>query len=269
MEIRNAVIFNGYDLRDYGLYVSGNKTFDSPTKEVTRVSIPGRSGDLISFTGRYTNVELTYDSILIKDYYKNAAAIRSILMSSEGYCRLEDSYHKDEYRMAHFMGPINFESVYLEAGQTTLSFDCQPQRWLKEGEKEIVITSGAAGTYTFLVYNPTLFESKPLFKIESAGKVTISSRQVATELAAKSYIEATYTSDTATHFIDCETMNAYGMTGDVKSNENSVVEVNDVVVGGDDTSSDVFPTLKPGTNEITVVAAASAVVSMTPRWYIL
>ena len=75
METMNCLIFNNYDLRDYAMYVSGDKTFDSPKKEYTKVSIPGRSGDLVIFDGRYSNVNLTYDAILIDNYEANAAAI--------------------------------------------------------------------------------------------------------------------------------------------------------------------------------------------------
>ena len=55
---RSKLIYNGIDLRQYGLYVSGDKTFNAPKKEYTKVSIPGRSGDLVISNGRYSNVPL-------------------------------------------------------------------------------------------------------------------------------------------------------------------------------------------------------------------
>lgn len=249
MEVmRNCLIFNGTDLRDYGLYVSGNKTFSSPTKEYTKVSIPGRSGDLVTFDGRYSNVTLTYDSILIRDYEKNAAAIRSVLLSPEGYCRLEDSYHPDEYRMAVFEGPIDFESVYLEAGTTTLEFNCRPERFLKSGEIPIDITNGN------YIVNETLFSSKPIISIEGYGDITF-------EFENLHPVEFNFNIPqlkTGSYFIDCEEMDCFSI--DVEGNY-----PNSYFIG------DEFPILTPGSNFITITKSNASVsrIAIIPRWYIL
>ena len=253
MEITHRLTFNGVDLRTYGLYVSGDKTFDSPRKEYTKVSIPGRSGDLIQFNGRYSNVSLEYGAILIRDYDTNAAAIRSILMSPTDYCRLEDDYNPNEYRMAMFEGPLEFETLYLEAGSTNLVFDCQPQRWLKSGETATNIGSSNSITIT----NPTSFNAKPLFYINGRGKIVFTFTYADSTTAS---MTINIPSDkSGKYYIDCETMDCYTTTANLNNNPNSYLTV------------DEFPVLKPGATTIafTKTSASISEFKVTPRWYIL
>lgn len=248
MEVaRNCLIFNGTDLRSYGLYVSGDKTFSSPKKEYTKVSIPGRSGDLIRFDGRYSNVTLDYDAILIKDYEKNAAAIRSILLSPDGYCRLEDTYHPDEYRMAVFEGPLNFDSVLLEAGTATLSFSCRPERFLKSGELSLDITNGGN------ILNETMFSAKPILKITGYGNLTFIFRGLSGTTSFSFNIPS---ANSGTYTIDCEEMDCTGPSG---------IYPNSFFTG------DKFPELNPGNNQITITKTNASISSIViiPRWYIL
>lgn len=252
MEVTNRLSFNGVDLRNYGLYVSGDKTFNSPTADYTRFSIPGRSGDIFAFNNRYGNVTVDYDSILIRDYAENAAQLRSILLSPTNYCRIEDDYNPDEYRMGIFIGPLNFDTLFLEAGTTTLSFDCQPQRWLKSGENEININ--AAST---TINNPTKFNSKPLIKIVGRGNYTFTftySDSTTSEFTFK--IPA---ANDGTYYIDCESMDCYKDPADTTVYPNSFITV------------DEFPVLKPGNTTIAITKPSTTVreIKLTPRWYIL
>lgn len=253
MEVTHRLTFNGVDLRNYGLYVSGDKTFNSPRKEYTKVSIPGRSGDLIQFNGRYSNVSLEYSAILIRDYDSNAAALRSILMAPTNYCRLDDDYNPDEYRMAMFEGPLEFDTLYLEAGATNLLFDCQPQRWLKSGETAVDIKSVATKTLN----NTTAFNAKPLIRVNGKGKVKFA---FAYADSTSGEITINIPSDkSGDYYIDCETMDCYTVTSGLNNNPNSYLTV------------DEFPVLKPGNTTITITKTSTTLSNMTitPRWYIL
>lgn len=289
MEMMNCLIFNGHDLRDYGMYVSGDKTFDSPKKEYTKISIPGRSGDLVSFNGRYSNVTLSYDAILISDYERNAAAIRSILLSADGYCRLEDSYHKDEYRMAMFAGPLNFDSIFLEAGQTVLSFDCKPQRWLKSGEDPIQIADKTQPSETttrvednqtityyvnrFVINNPTMFPAKPLFLIDGYGRIRIEFNNPGNPATEHYNIRVNYTSSPTytLHYVDCDSMTA--KKGSRIGSEVIKARETDPVGFYDNVSDvlDTFPVIAPSSVELLVLRTepTNSNVYITPRWYIL
>lgn len=236
MEI-NSIIFNGINSLDCGLYVSGDKTFNSAEKDYEKVSVPGRSGDLLFFNNRFKNVTLNYDAIVIENYRENAEKIRNWLLSANGYCRLEDTYHPDEYRMACFEGPIEFESYMLSAGTTQLTFDCKPQRWLKSGEVPIGMSTGN----TRNIFNPTSFASKPLIRIYGTGSLKIGTGELKVLTAGSNYID-----------IDCDLMDCF--EGSTNRNANVLI-----------TS---WPTLSSG-NNIVVMDNSITKIEITPRWWIL
>lgn len=246
MEI-NSITFNGKNSLDFGLYVSGNQTFNSAEKDYSKVSVPGRSGDLLLFNNRYKNVNVNYDAILIEDYEKNAEKVRSWLLSANGYCRLEDTYHPDEFRMASFSGPVDFDTKMLEAGETTLTFDCKPQRWLKSGENWISCEYGPSG-FTATLSNPTLFESKPLIKLEGYGTIEIGTGIIE--------IRGDIIDVPTTIYVNCETMNCfyYDNNSEVPKNANKYVIISK------------WPTLLPGD---TYVHSNTVGFHIQPRWWTL
>lgn len=159
----HSITFNGKNSLEFSLYVSGDKTFNSPEKDYTKVSVPGRSGDLVISNNRYKNINVVYNSIIIDDYSNNVEKIRDWLLSPDGYCRLEDTYHPDEFRLACFSGPIDFDTLLLEAGSTSLSFDCKPQRFLKSAENVYDYTYITDSTDTQKIYEPLTGDSAPLY----------------------------------------------------------------------------------------------------------
>ena len=158
MEV-NSITFDGVNSLDYGLYVSGSATFSSAETDYKKVSVPGRNGDLLISNNRYKNVNVQYPAVVFRDLEENVMRIRNWLMSTNGYCRLEDTYHPDEFRLATFSGPVDFATALFEVGSTTLTFDCKPQRWLKSGERKHIFTDN-----TGKLFNPTNFPSKPLIR---------------------------------------------------------------------------------------------------------
>ena len=179
----NKLVYNGVDLRDYGLYVSGDKTFNSPIKEYTKVSVPGRSGDLFYWDGKYSNVTLEYDCIIIptppgqndnrteeQRYSDNVAAIRYTLLSPDNYVKITDDYHPDEFRMGVFEGPLDISTGMLKAGTASLQFNCQPERWLVSGEQDVSVTlNWVSNIVNVPIDNPTSCDAYPLFKMQVTG----------------------------------------------------------------------------------------------------
>lgn len=250
MKYRNAFYFDGKSSMDFGLYISGDQTFNSPERNVNKVSIPGRNGDLIISDGSFKNYDYSYDCFLAYDLDHKAREFRSWLLSKEGYFRLEDDYHPEEFKMASFKGPIDFEVTLLTAGVSTLTFDCKPQRYLKIGE--IMIKLGVNDTQITLL-NPTYFKSKPIIRIGGEGNAKISITNEAGELqeiavsqvhtttddiVINSEIEQTYLESTYTFynkFLTLSTLN--------------------------------YPTLSPGKNTIT--KEGNVYINIIPRWFML
>ena len=238
--MRNWLIFNGKSTKDFGVYISGLKTFDAPERDVEIISIPGRNGDLTIDNGRYKNIDVSYPAFIYDRMDENVAGLRNYMLSQNGYVRLEDTYHPDEFRLARFKGPFSAKVVdWLEAGEFDLTFDCYPQRFLKEGEIEITIPHGE----TVNVYNQYGMTSKPIIRVWAPCSFSINdvSIDVTTEDGSWKSV-----------YIDCNTENAY--SGNTNYNQYLTL------------SNGKFPELVSGNN--TIVAGLSDV-NITPRWWIL
>ena len=168
--------FDGVDSKDYGVYISGDGVFNSPERSAEMVEIPGRNGDLVIDRGRFGNIEVTYPASIAADNEADFAAgiseLRNFLSSRVGYCRLEDEYNPDEYRLAVYRRGLEVSPAQLKAGGFEIVFDCMPQRFLKSGEDPVPITSG--GTIT----NPTLFPAPPLLQVWGYGGFAVNGQSL-------------------------------------------------------------------------------------------
>ena len=226
----NYLTIGGIQTTDFGVWISGENTFQSPERDVSEISVPGRNGLLFIDNGRYGNVDITYPA-LIKDA-RMMEAFRSFLGSLRGYQRLEDTYHPEEYRKAVFKDGIVPQMTPLNiAGLFDLTLNCKPQRWLKSGEQKY--TSPA------ILRNPTLFNAKPKIRLYGKGALTIGDYTLTVSNDyPKNYID-----------IDCDLMNAYWGT----TNYNNYV-------------SGSFPELVPGNNSI---SWAGSSFEIQPNWWTL
>ena len=232
----NYFTFDGKSSRDFGIYISGDGVFNAPERDMSAVSVPGRSGDLYYDNKRFKNVKLKYSAGIVKDFDTSMTDFRGFMLSRSGYCRLEDTYHPDEFREAIFLGPIDVTPSVLKAGKFDVLFNCKPQRFLKSGETPIGITEKTT------IRNQTYYSAKPFLRIYGYGTLEIGNNTITVASASEApYID-----------IDCETMNAY--YGD--SNLNSKISVN----------SEDFPALAPGETVITPASTISRV-ELIPRWW--
>lgn len=232
----NYFTFDGVMSKDYGVYISGNGTYNSPERVYTNISIPGRDGDLLSTETRLRNVALTYPAGIVANFDTNLANLRSKLLSTIGYARLTDTYHPGEYRMAVYKGGLEPEMVdSLVAGQFDITFECKPQRWLLAGEDDIEMDDGDTIT------NPTLFDARPLIRVTGYGEMQIGSQVITIAQNNLAYID-----------IDSEMMDCYcGST-----NANSYVSFAD----------NDFPILHAGQNGVEFDNTITSVI-ITPHWW--
>lgn len=237
---RNYLIMDGKSSLDFNMYISGGGTYLSPEKVYEEVEIPGRSGTLIFEEGEsgqtYKNVTVSYEAFIFPNFDENFTKLKSFLMTREGYFRLEDTYHVNEYRLASLQSVLEPEMAQnLYTGLFTIEFNCKPQRWLKTGEK----------TYSYstksILKNETNHIAKPLIRAYGTGNFTINGRNIKIT-SANSYTD-----------IDCELMDAYKGT----TNCNSNITL----------TNGAFPVLSPGENEISMASISQ--LQITPRWYVL
>ena len=234
--MRNYLTYDNKDIRDFGVYISGKGTFNSPSRDVEYIQIPGRNGDLTIDNGRFNNVELEYEAFIVRNFKTNFGGLRSFLFAKNGYKRLEDSFHPEEFRMASVSERIEPDMTkLLREGKFEILFNCKPQRFLKIGEHAVKFLSNG------VIGNDTLYDSKPLLRVYGAGTIVINNQIIrVTRAPGSGYTD-----------IDCEIMDAY--CGTETRNAYVSFESDSVV-------------LKPGDNSILLTGVTA---DITPRWWVI
>lgn len=236
--MRSFFTFGPIKSIDYGVWISGEGTFNRPKRAYTEKTIPGRNGTLLIDEGRFLNVDLVYPAFIADDMPGRIDAFLNDLASMTGYQRLEDTYHPYEFRMAQFTGEIKVQTEgYMNRhGGFNISFNTMPQRYLKSGEKAIAYT--ANGT----ILNRTQMPSKPFLRVfgSAAGTVGIADQTI-TISAIDGYVD-----------IDCEIMDAYKGTTNCNGNVAFTGPI----------------TIPAGVNGIKMTGGITKV-EISPRWYIL
>lgn len=238
MSYRRTFTFDGTVSSSFGLYISGQGTYNSAEREYNYIEVPGRSGDLIAPFGKWKNQQIVYPAFIAgSNFDSDFKSLRAFLASHVGYYRLTDDYNPGEYRIAAFVGTLEPTiSQYFKSGTFNITFNAKPQRWLTAGETATEFT--ADGTIT----NPTLFDAAPNIRVYGAGEIGIGSATITIDAHPFTYID-----------IDCDIMDAhYGA-----SNANEYITVTD----------HIFPVLKPGANGITLDGVTK--IEITPRWFTL
>jgi phage-related protein len=231
--MRHYLTFGGRPTTEFNVYISGAGTFGAPERDRKTVTIPGRDGELTLDNGRYKNIKVTYPAFIAKDYSMSVEALRNYLLSVPGYERLEDTYHPGEFRKGRYSGSFEGGSTKgMRAGSFKIEFDCMPQRWLKEGEKQITLSASGR------IINPTMMEAKPLLYVVGTGTLVINDIEMVIGASPM--------------YIDCELQEAYNAQGGSMNSDLTL-------------SDGVFPTLLPGVNLITPTTS----ITITPRWWIL
>lgn len=235
--MRNYFTLNGVDSRDFGVYISGQGTFNASGRAYNIVPIPGRNGDLVGPEKRLLNGTLTYPAFIYANFKTQIEAFRNFLLSLVGYQDLIDSYHPGEIRKVIFEGPFETDvESKNDAGKFDIAFNCKPQRYLASGQTVTTLT--ADGSIT----NPTRFDAQPLLRVYGVGVLGIGSQQI-TITQADVYTD-----------IDCEMMDAFKGT----TNCNAFVQFTD----------HNFPVFAPGVTNISLGTGITKV-EITPRWWIV
>ena len=235
--MRNYFTLGGADSRNYGVYISGQGTFNSPARTVNALPVPGRNGDLIGMETRLENGEFVYkDAFIYSSFASKIETFKALLMSVVGYRKLIDSYHPDEYRMVIYQGPLTVKPTKKnDAAQFDIVFNAKPQRFLISGDTATTLT--ASGT----ISNPTLFPSRPLIRVYGNGVLGVGSDSITIINNSGNYID-----------IDCDAGLAY--RGATNMNSSITLSVYD------------FPALVGGTNNIALGTGITKV-EITPRWW--
>lgn len=229
------LVFNEQSSKDLGLVITSSNLFNAPQLSYSAKKIDGRNGSLITCDGSYQNVELTVKMMWRDKAESITNQIKSWLLSTKGYSRLESDYQMDYYRMAMVSGTLDFDVFKNRSGSVEVTFTCKPQLYLKSGEQVTTLTTDG------IIDNPTLFDAKPLIRVYGVGKLGIGSETITITKGATEYID-----------IDCDIQDCY----EGLDNRNGLVSLTD------------FPTLPSGNTGITLGTGITKV-EITPRWWTL
>ena len=237
--MRNTFTFGGVSSDSLGLHIEYCPEQNRPARKMERYSVPGRNGDIIVAQDAWENIEQSYDiwggNGTINDATVVGYSLADWLFSKNGYQRLEDTYDTQHYRLAFFEGPYDFQSVLRRRGRATITFSCDPRRFLLSGETAVTLT----GTDT--IDNPTSFTARPLLEVHGTGNGTI-------ECGGNTI---TITGIYDGMVLDCDAQDAY-YPG---------VNLNSLVSGE-------FPVIPGGTQTITITGGITSV-EVTPNWWTL
>lgn len=270
MGLLNTITFDGKALSDFGVYLGGDGAFNSPARIGEMVHIPGRNGSIWMDENCFENIEVRYPAFIgtsdEADFATRLMEVRSWLASREGYCRLEDTYHADEYRLAVFKNAIETEPIqYTRAGNFNIIFDSKPQRFLKIGDKPQRF--GEKGW----INNPTLFDSLPIIAVKGNGRVNVAGHLF------------TVSDTTQTIYIDSELMEVFipGHEPEDLTEENEIVIRDELwlpieIQSGNREAINMnshvafadyeFPTIGPGEQPVAFDPTIESV-TIYPRWW--
>lgn len=226
--------WNGKSSDDVNVIVERFPEVIIPTRKQEKISIPGRSGDLIMSQDAFENYTQRYE------IYVSAEAPRLTTVSHtvaewlmvKGYNKLEDSYWLDTFRLACYTGGTSINNILNRFGRATIEFDCKPQRFLKSGDIYVSLTNGEK------LINPTPFTAKPLISMFGSGSGTLTINDKSITIT-----------NTTNAIIDCEMMQVFRNNESVNS-----------------TASGEFPDLPEGESTISWTGGIIGI-QIKPRWW--
>lgn len=196
---------------------------------------------MIVSNNRFANVKVTYTVFVrrntVEDLSDLLRAVKGWLYTEpDRYHEITDSYDSLYLRYGVISGSLDIEDQLNKVGCFTVTFNCKPYRYKKDGLLETSVTSGSS------LFNPEAFSAKPLITLTGSGDFTLTLQNGGYNRSWQfKGIESGITCDS-------EQMNFYFGTQ----------LLNDKVTGED------FPLLPPGETVLTV--SGDAEIAVQPRW---
>lgn len=138
-------IYNGKGCIDWGCRKTQPINFPTPVRDVERISVIGRNGDLVIDNGRFENVELVLECHIKGKFLPQFNALRAFMMADTQYHKLVDSLYPNEYRMARVVN-VEPKKTSRIAGTVEITFDAKPQRYLTYGDDKTYTSTATPRT---------------------------------------------------------------------------------------------------------------------------
>lgn len=241
----NSFTYNGRNSLDMGLAVYEKENiYGRPKPVIEKVNIPGR-GDVILNNKtdpidneEYEDFQKVYKCYVMPEEYQDlemvARNVYAWLYQTVQYARLDDSYERNYYRMAHASEEMSVEEIAAALlGTLEIQFTCHQYKYSYDGERTLTLTK------TTSIFNTEGFTAYPYMKIYATGAVTLYINDRAhTFKEIEDYIE-----------VDSALLNAY--KGDTLQNNKM--------------TTTLFPKLVAGENKIRWAGNVKKI-DIVPRW---
>lgn len=263
--MEDMILFNGRSSTDFEMIVTEYPVLSRGVRRGDSYQIAGRNGTQIREDNTFENYIMTYKVGFPEGQIGPSATTAEIakwLLGSRGYCRLEDSFEPDFYRLARYAGPLNISQLLDKYGTAPLTFDCQPERYLKTGEKAVTALESVPPLMaaSFELSNPTGQIARPLIRITGQGELQFAVDAVGYERVAVRVLLETKN----TVIIDSDT---YKVTYPDGAEANNAVDLKNGL------SYPIWPVLGPGVNTISNIQRNTGGVieklEIIPRWWSL
>lgn len=234
--------YNGIKSNDLHVIVEHYPIRPIPKRKMEKVQVAGRNRDLIYTQDAFENVTQPYDVYISAEYNhlpEYAAKAAAWLLGAKDYVRLEDTYYPDIYRLGLFSAPAEIQNRFNDFGRATITFDCDPRRFWKSGEKPVVMRNGGA------IFNPTPCVANPTIIISGSGAGTLAVGSRTVEIRPNF---------DGVMYLDCDDGNAFADAEETQS-ANHFIRVD----------SDSYPALAGGRNIVSWTGDYS--VTIIPNWW--
>jgi phage-related protein len=161
----------------HGLLVEAKSIYGLPERDIDRIHVPGRNGDVLVDYGSYQNAAVSYTCAVTK--YDALPALGRLLTVGQqaawgftpwrGYQLLRDGWAEHE-RLAVHSSQVSMEEIIANRLlRFNVVFDCKPQKYYS---RAAVVTRGGAGGFT-LERPIGATASAPRIEIIGSGTVTL------------------------------------------------------------------------------------------------
>lgn len=256
-------IWNNKNSFDFGIIIQSATPHNKPDYDREFVSVPGRNGGYVKSNKRFNNVKITYSCAVLQSnnfnsYHEQIEQIASWLHESSqasSYCKLEDSYNPNKYRLALLKEALELDrdnAIYTFG----VVFDCQPQLYLTAGDNWLDFSTEA-----LTLINPSNYTAQP--KIVISGNTSTTTLSDTLTVDNVSYSFKSWTGQSSLNgknylndiILDAEIMDCYLSDG---TPCNRYLLTNN-------TSPDRFIELGKGSH--TISHTGNCTVIIQPRWW--
>lgn len=253
------MIYNNISTLDMGVIIQAPPVYEFPSRNYENIQVEGRHGDLLIDKKSYNNVRRTYRLALVfrenTSFINNAIKIVEWLTGAKGYVRLEDSYDPEHFKLAVFKDNGELQNIYDKVTAINATFDCKPQRYLKNGEE--LITIPANGTEV-IIFNPTNEIALPEIILKDSNEPIITIKNEAYNIHIIFNIEKNGVNETLV--VDSEVEEAYSTTN---GSVNTLVTITEPGI-----NKIHMLKLYPGFNKVSISNNnANAKLTIKPRWW--